>query len=347
MQPVTSNLLSSAMSSNTLAIFPASGGIGGSTYRHLLNLIDPKNVILVARNPSNIPSSYKDTGLVTRYGDYDKLETLDNAFEGARCLNLISYASIEHEHRFQASNVNSLCVKVRHLTTLQVQKYAIDAAVKCGVTHIFYSSLGFAGTGTTTDSLAFVMQAHLDTERYLAKIAAEIPSFSYTIVRQGLYTESYGMYLAFLDLKQPPSQLKLPHDGKGPGISWVKRDELGEGTAHLLAEYASDPKAFPHINQKLLLSGPEELSIEESVDAIGRVVGKKIEILQCSVDEWASADCVKGASKYLAGDMATHWATSYEALRHGEGAVVTEHLCRLIGREPERFEKTIADMARA
>ncbi|KAG9196949.1 hypothetical protein G6514_002745 [Epicoccum nigrum] len=317
------------MNNNTLAIFPASGGIGGSTYRHLLRLIDPKNVILVARTPSNIPSSYKDAGVVTRYGDYDKLETLDNAFEGAQCLNLISYASIKHEHRFQ------------------VQKYAIDAAVKCGVTHVFYSSLGFAGTGTTTDSLAFVMQAHLDTERYLAKIAAEIPSFSYTIVRQGLYTESYGMYLAFLNLKQPPSQVKLPHDGKGPGISWVKRDELGEGTAHLLAKYASNPTAFTHINQKLLLSGPEEMSIEESINAIGRVVGKKIEVLQCSVDQWVSGDSVQGASKYLAGDMARHWATSYEALRHGEGAVVTEHLRRLIGREPERFEKTIADIAKA
>ncbi|USP82207.1 NAD(P)-binding protein [Curvularia clavata] len=317
------------MNGNSIAIFPASGGIGGSTYRHLLNLTDPKSVILVARNPANIPSSYKDAGVIVRYGDYDRLETLDHAFEGARCLNLISYASIEHEHRFQ------------------VQKYAIDAAVKCGITHVFYSSLGFAGTNTTTDSLAFVMQAHLDTEKYLARLAIEIPSFSYTVVRQGLYTESYGMYLGFPDLKNPPSELKIPHDGKGPGISWVKRDELGEGTAHLLAEYASDPTAFPYINKTLLLSGPEELSIEESVAAISRVVGKEIKVRQCSVDEWASAESVKGASKYLAGEMAKHWATSYDALRHGEGAVVTENLRRLIGREPERFEKTISDIAKA
>jgi hypothetical protein len=45
--------------------------------------------------------------------------------------------------------------------------------------------------------------------------------------------------------------------------------------------------------------------------------------------------------------MARHWATSYEALGHGEGAAVTEHLRILIGREPERFEKTIADIAKA
>lgn len=89
------------MSGNTIAIFPASGGIGGSTYRHLLDIADPKDVILVARSPEKIPDSYKNAGVVTRHGDYDKLETLDHAFEGVRYLNLISYASIEHEHRFK------------------------------------------------------------------------------------------------------------------------------------------------------------------------------------------------------------------------------------------------------
>lgn len=91
------------MGRNSIAIFPASGGIGGGTYQHLLNLVDTKDVILVARTPSKIPKRYIDAGAVARYGDYDKLETLDHAFDGARYLNLISYASIEHEHRFKAS----------------------------------------------------------------------------------------------------------------------------------------------------------------------------------------------------------------------------------------------------
>ena len=217
----------------------------------------------------------------------------------------------------------------------------------CGVTHVFYSSLGFAGTGTGKESLAFVMQAHLDTERYLAKLATELPYFTYTVVRQGLYTESYGLYLAFLDLKNPPAQLKIPHDGRGPGISWVKRDELGEGTARLIADYVHDPLAFPRVNATLLLSGPQELSIADSVTCISRVLGKEIKIQQCSVDEWASQESVQGASKYLSGEMAVHWATAYDALRHGEGAVVTGELRKLIGREPEKFQETIASLAKA
>jgi uncharacterized protein YbjT (DUF2867 family) len=98
------------MHNDSIAIFPASGGIGGGTYRHLLSLVDAKDVILVARNTKNIPQRYTDAGVVVRYGDYDKLETLNHAFDGARYLNLISYASIEHEHRFKVSDKNVVLI---------------------------------------------------------------------------------------------------------------------------------------------------------------------------------------------------------------------------------------------
>lgn len=87
--------------SKNVAIFPASGGLGGSTYNHLLtrNLLSPNNVLLISRNPDKIPQKFKDAGVTTLQADYDKPETLEHAFDGVWCLNLISYASIEHEHR--------------------------------------------------------------------------------------------------------------------------------------------------------------------------------------------------------------------------------------------------------
>lgn len=105
------------MRNDSIAIFPASGGIGGGTYQHLLNLVDAKSVILVARNPAKIPERYTDAGAVARYGDYDKLETLDHAFDGARYLNLISYASIEHEYRSKVSTTD-ITLKVIMLNLL-------------------------------------------------------------------------------------------------------------------------------------------------------------------------------------------------------------------------------------
>lgn len=53
--------------------------------------------------------------------------------------------------------------------------------------HIFYSSLAFAGHDNRTSDGA-VMQAHLLTENYLVHLSDSNPSFSYTIVRQGLYS---------------------------------------------------------------------------------------------------------------------------------------------------------------
>ena len=84
-----------------IAVFPASGGLGGSTYNHLLNhnLVSPTDLVLVSRHPEKVPSRFTDAGVETRQADYDKPETLEGAFENVWCLNLISYASIEHEHR--------------------------------------------------------------------------------------------------------------------------------------------------------------------------------------------------------------------------------------------------------
>lgn len=90
----------------------------------------------------------------------------------------------------------------------QVQLPAIDAARRAGVKHIFYSSLGFASdvsTGTLkSDSLAVVMQAHLDSEKYLASLAKADTDFTYTSIREGLYTESFPIYTAFFNPKSAP-----------------------------------------------------------------------------------------------------------------------------------------------
>lgn len=85
---------------NKLGIFPASGGIGGSTLRHLLGLVPANEVVLVARSPEKL-SKEKAAGAIIRKADYDNVQTLDHSFDGISFLNLISYASIQNEHRFK------------------------------------------------------------------------------------------------------------------------------------------------------------------------------------------------------------------------------------------------------
>lgn len=190
------------------------------------------------------------------------------------------------------------------------------------------------------------MQAHLDCERHLASLAAKDTAFTYTSVREGLYSESTGLYLCQLDPKTAPdgAEVLIPHDGKAPGVSWVKKDDLGEATAQLIARYSGVGEAFPGnlVNGKVLFSGTREISLEETVEIVGKTVGKSFTIQQISVDEYAKRPQILA---YLGSEeKARTWAKSWEGIRAGEAALVTKDLEEILGRKPEAFEQTIKDV---
>lgn len=87
-----------------LAIFPASGGLGTATLTHLLRTqkAEPQDVVLIARSPQRL-AEFKKEGVDVRKADFDQPESLEHAFDGVKVLNLISYASIQNDHRFEVS----------------------------------------------------------------------------------------------------------------------------------------------------------------------------------------------------------------------------------------------------
>ncbi|KAH7168214.1 NmrA family protein [Fusarium sp. MPI-SDFR-AT-0072] len=309
-------------SPHTVGIFPASGGIGGGTAKHILTRLPPTDLVFIARHLEKL-ASYKAIGVEVRQADYDDDAALETAFHGIKTLFLISYASVEHQYRSQ-----------RHMA-------AIDAAIGCGVKHIFYGSLGFAGSPDSKESVAHVMQAHLDTEKYLETCRQNHTSFSYTIVREGLYSESYPLYTAFFDPGNPQTEIKIPHDGSGPGIAWVKREELGEGTAELISRFVNRLAEFQWKNKTVLLSGHKTLTLAETVAVLGVIAKTPVQIKQVSNDEFAAQPEVYPNFTYRSVDLSKPWATAFEAFRRGEGAWVSPLLKELLGREPEDFKTTI------
>jgi uncharacterized protein YbjT (DUF2867 family) len=308
------------MPNDKVAIFPASGKLAGSLTTHTLKSIPSSDFVLIARFPSKL-DNYRNSGVTVRAADYDAPETLENAFAQVKTLFLISYASFEHEHRSKA------------------HKLAIDCARKSGVKHIFYSSLAFAGN--TNHSVAHVMQAHLDTEKYLAELASQDSSFSYTSIREGLYSESFPIYTAFFDLRNPSSEICIPHNGDAPGIAWAKISELGEASARLLVRFYQAPGEFNYRNQFLLLSGPRQWSLKETAQALGRVVGKEVSIREVSVEEYIAQPRVEARLTVKGNKMGKEWATAFDAVRDGEASIVTPLLQEILGRKPEEFEGTI------
>ncbi|KAJ4317225.1 hypothetical protein N0V84_007444 [Fusarium piperis] len=309
-----------------IGIFPASGALGTSTYSHLLSIFPNDRVTLISRFPEKVPQSYINNGVATRQASYElSPEDLESAFHGLAVLFLISYPSTVHQYR------------------TKVQTKAIDAAHRAGVKHIFYSSLAFASLDKDTTK-ADVMGAHLDSEAHLRALARKDPGFSWTSIREGIYSESFPIYTAFFDITNPSSEILIPHDGTGPGISWVKRDELGEATAHLIASYAESPSEFKHANNIVTLTGPRAWSLEETAQILSKAANQKVQIKQVNVDEYAAQTQVVG--RLGSKELVTSWATVWEAIRAGETEAVTETLGQILGRAPEPFDKTIQDLVK-
>ncbi|KAL4904084.1 hypothetical protein BDW74DRAFT_179174 [Aspergillus multicolor] len=314
-----------------IGVFPASGGLGSSIVKHLLTLVPASQLTLISRNAERHEKEVA-AGATALRGDYDYPETLQNVFEGIDVLMLISYASFEIEHRVNA------------------HKTALTLALNSGVKHIFYSSLGFAGNYTDS-SVAHVMGAHLATEKFLSELSTSGDKpITYTSIREGLYSESFPIYTNWFDLRNPVDEITIPHDGSGPGVAWVKRDELGEASAKLVANYATvagtgaDVKnAFPYVNKIVLLTGNKVYSLKETAEVLGRAVGKDVRIREISVDEYAGLDH-GGKHTYHGVNLAREWCTAWEAIRRGETAVVTPTLREILGREPEDYEVTIRSM---
>jgi NAD(P)H dehydrogenase (quinone) len=140
----------------TIAVTGATGHLG----RLILNELKAYDVRAIARRPENVD------GVDARLGDYDRPETLTNAFAGADTLVFVS-----------ASEVGKRTAQHRAV---------IDAAVEAKVGRIVYTSITHADTNPIP-----IAPEHKATEEYLK--ASGIP---YTLLRNNWYLENYTGNLA-------------------------------------------------------------------------------------------------------------------------------------------------------
>lgn len=200
----------------------ATGGLGSEVLKSLLRLIPATSIRISTSDPSKITEHIRSSGVEVVQGDFAHPDTLDAAFADADVVLVVSYPSIAHEER------------------VQMHKNAFDAAKRAKVKHVFYTSLAFDPAGG-----AAVMRAHRDSEAYLKE-----SGLCYTIIREGIYSESWPLYfgrsniilyfvfklltksIGFFQPESSESDVYVPGDG---GIAWVNREDLGQGTAKLLA----------------------------------------------------------------------------------------------------------------
>src|SRR3954447_3342355 len=116
----------------------ATGRLGSLVVGSLLGHLPASELAAGVRRPE-AARPLAERGVDVRRSDYDEPDTLARSFAGIDRLLLISSSGIDHESR-----------AARH-------RNAIDAAVRAGVGHVFYTSLL-----PPEGSEAYVMKAHLD-----------------------------------------------------------------------------------------------------------------------------------------------------------------------------------------
>jgi len=293
-----------------LALTGCTGHLGSRVLSSLLRLkLIPAEELVISSSssPDMIPSEAQEAGVQVRYGNLNEPESLASSYAGCNALFLVSYPSPAEDRWKQHKN-------------------AIDAAKAAGVKTIIYTSLMFGGE-TGMKSVAGVQQAHIETVKLLQQSGLE-----YVVVREGIYAESWWLYAGFQPMKIPSDCARLdfviPQDGP---VAWVGWDDLGEGTARILADYKK------YTGRTLNLTGAKTLTITEvgamleqtrpgitvNVKKVGQEEAARFHKEQKSADDW----------------VVESWSGWHAGVEAGETAVVDPLLEELLGRKPAGIEE--------
>lgn len=183
-----------------IAVTSASGKLGASIVKHLINLIGKENVIGIARTVEK--ATY--LGVEIRKGDYNRREDFNSALQGVDAVLLVSGMDEPQKRIQQHRNV-------------------IEAAKQNGVKKIVYTSI----VGDE-DKNAFspIVQSNRQTEKDV-----QASGLQWVIGRNGIYIEPD---LEYLDTYIKEGRIEnCAGQGK---CTYTSREELGYAYAKLLIE---------------------------------------------------------------------------------------------------------------
>lgn len=178
----------------------ATGKLGNLVVKELLKLVPPENISVSVRD-INKANGLKEQGIDVRYGDFDKPDTLKEAFKNIDKLLIISTDG-DNE------------------TRIRQHKTALIEAKKSGVKFIAYTSVAQAETSSLP--LAIV---HKETEAFIKELG--IP---YSILRNNWYLEN-----EINNFKEALSTGTWTNSiGQGK-VGWALRKDYAKACANLLA----------------------------------------------------------------------------------------------------------------
>ncbi|KAI1188419.1 hypothetical protein F5B17DRAFT_395841 [Nemania serpens] len=340
-----------------IAIIGASGKLGSATISALLTYkLTPASdiVALTSSTPdSQTWGKLAATGAEVRHARFEDPATLERALQGVDRLFLISTPAIALDFGvaadFDGTSADAAASAQRSGANPgreSQHKNAIDAAVKAGVKWITYSSLafGFSGGAAARTSKAGVMRAHLRTEAYLGSASAA-HGVKVTILREGLYNESWPLYLGYFDAGGAQSErdvVVLAGDGK---ICWTATRDLGVASALVLSS-SDEGGEFAGRTFYLSTRPATAKTMADVARLVGEARGRAVEVKIVGRGEHERFYVEEMGKPRPAVEW---WASTYEALEDGEAFVddgMLETLLGRVGLSPIPIEETIAAMVK-
>ncbi|KAL2075293.1 hypothetical protein VTL71DRAFT_236 [Oculimacula yallundae] len=307
-----------------LALTSCTGKLGSATLSAILthNLIPLTNLVICTSSSTTSPlwTSLKDQGVQVRSSNFDSPSP--TTFQDCTSLYLISTPNISLD--FSSAPPGS-GREHAHIG-------AIKAAREAGVTRFFYTSLAFAG-----DSGAGVMRAHLRTEEFLTELQANDERVKVTIMREGLYNESWPLYLGYFNPKgDERDEVLLAGDGK---ISWTAIKDLGLGSALVLADRTGryEGRTF------YLSRGEGARSLSEIAKIVGEARGRDVSLKVVGREEYVDCCVNRGVER----PAVEWWSSTYAALEREECLIQDPTLDELLagmGVKPTPVEDTVRAM---
>ena len=270
----------------SIVISGAGGQLGRKVVEELKGRVGASEIVALSRDTGKIAN----LGVRTRRADFDDREGLAEAFAGADRLLLISTDRIGQR---VAQHAN-----------------AIDAAVRAGVGHLFYTSMARA---TDEGNPAMLAPEHRATEEALA--ASGLP---FTALRNNLYTE-----FLLPTAQQAIATGAYASNGGNGGASYVMREDLAIATAAILADPAA-PRGV------LDLTGQEAVTGTRFAAILSNITGKEIRFQALSDEQSAAGLAAAG----LPPEMIAAYNSFGTAQRQGYLDLVTDVVQRYLGRTP-------------
>ncbi|MCP1310631.1 SDR family oxidoreductase [Paenibacillus tyrfis] len=220
----------------TILITGATGQLGRLIVGHLLQKVEAGQVIACVRHPEKA-ADFGRLGIEVRYGDYDRPESLAEAFAGGSKLLLISSPHPDDTVRIR-----------QHV-------HAIEAAKQAKVGHLVYTSFAYPEKSSIT-----LTQLHLATE-----YAIRTTGIPYTFLRSALYAD----FLVAIGLKEAAARGELITCPGDWAFNAVTRDDLALAAVAVLTGDGHEQRSYE-------LTAPRSWTFGELAQTVSELTGKPV-----------------------------------------------------------------------